>query len=482
MKHRIILTLLLTFIVLSVQAQRKRYDPRMRMVGISQIGHDRGWVSDMGFMFVSNPNDTRIAKLFLNSGKKNSCKLYLDRLNNQNAGKKVLDYLFQYNGHSLSEDLLKERAYKDANIDDKERARVSFIEDSIVLEEAYLPILQNNYIYVEDERHWYVYYVDISKDIALEVFNCWENMERYNQIHVPIKKVKKGKIPKKGRDNKTQYRKVGKRVPQFSLRTKVKSRNPFKADVGYLHGIENGDRFLVMRTFEKEDKNGNRRIYSKKIATVRATTIKGTESTFHTIAGGGASAKNADVLVYRPDKKEGVSLDITFQPSNEMFGVRLSNTFMTKFLRHGWACYTLGTIGTSIYTFDKDVKNTNADSNEIDFVQSYATIGPAFGYSFLRRCEIMPYLQVGLDYVTSKDKFPSDKENFDGTYDYKDATFAFRASAGARLNVNVFYPLQITGGAEYFFTAGPSLYKEMTKCYGIDKSGLLFFCGLKYNF
>ncbi len=482
MKNKFLLTLLLVFFVMNVQAQRKHYDPRMRMTGITEIGKKRHWTSEMGFMFVSNDVDLYISSDLLD-GDINEFDNILRSLNNQNAGKKILDFLFKYDGNSLSEDLLKERAYSDANLDDKERAGVSFLNDRKILEEDYLPILQNNYIYVEGKRNWYVFYVKINKEILNEVFNSWNDMNRYNQIHVDVVKVKRGKIPKirKGRGDASQYKKVGKKVPQFTLRTKVCSRNPFKGGVGSRHGVKNGQRFLVMRTFAKKAKGNDSipRLYSKKIATVRATTIDRDTTIFHTIAGGGASAKNADVLVYRPDAKFSLLLEPTFQLSNEMWGARLSYIQTVKFLRHGWAVYNMTSGGFNFKMFDKHVKG--GDGHEYDFVQSYLTVGPAFGYSFLRRCEIMPYIQIGADYVTTKDKFP-DSENDDGTYNYKNNTWAFRAAGGARINVNILYPLQFTAGMEYYFTSGTKIYKAMTSAYGVDRYGLMMFGGLKYNF
>ena len=431
----------------------------------------------MNFMFKSND----IGLDYQSYGDKVNVKDVLNQLNYNNAGKLILDYLFQYDGHSLSENLLKSRAYEDSNIDDEERAEISLIDKRRVLEEDYLPILENNYIYVETDRNWFVFRAKITKETLEEVFNCWDDMSRYNQIKVPIVKVKKGKIPKKGRDNATQYRKVGKRIPQFAIRTKVKSRNPFTADVGTHHGVSEGDRFIVMRSFAgKEDKTGRSRTYSKKIATVRATTTDYRHSYFHTIAGGGASAKNADVLVYRPDKKISISTEATYLPDNKMPGARIVYAGLLNYKRHGWALYTIGSIGFNEYQYDKE--NLDSDIYEIDYCQSYATAGLAFGYSFLRRMELMPSFQIGADYINTKDKFPG-LENKDGTFDYVDTTIALRALAGLRINVNLFYPLQVTGGAEYYCTWGlGTVYDEMTKCYGIKKNGLHLFAGLKYNF
>lgn len=475
MKNKIILIMALCLTVSICKAQRKLYDPRMRVTGITEVGKNRLWASNMDFMFVANEVPLTIDPLG-----SNKVEDVQESLEFQNAGKKILDYLFQYDGHKLSEELLKERAFKDSDLDDQERARVSFLNDRRVIEENYLPILQNNYIYVEKERQWYVFHVQIDKEILDQVFNCWNDIDRYNKIKVPIKKLKKGRIPKKGRSNEEQYRKVRKRVSAFAVRTKVASRNPFLGNVGTLHGVENGHRFLVMRTFAgKEDAQGNVHLYTKKIATARAVDVGRTQSMFHTFAGGSPSAKNADILVFRPDWRISVMTDFLYLPSNETLGWRMMAFFAPNYMRHGWTLYPLTSVGGTFFQFDED--RNGVDSDEADFAQTYFTVGGGLGYSFLRRFELMPYMLTGLDLVTSKDKFP-DKKNDDGTYNYKDNTGAFRAIGGARVNVNIFYPLQLTGGAEYFFTVGTHVYNQMTKVYGINKSGLAFFLGLKYNF
>ena len=479
-----LMVLLLTFVVMGVEAQRKWYNPRMRLIGLTQLGAQRGWTTDMGFMFV--PNNVTLERELIGTNE-NEIESDLNRLN---IGKKVLDYLFQYDGVRLSESLLKSRAYRDSNVDDKERADLSLLSNRTILEENYLPILENNYIYVERKRNnqkgkpktgrWYIFHVEITKETLNEVFNCWNDMELYKRISVPVKCVKRGKIPKDGRADSIQYRKVGKAFPKFALRAKVTSRNPFKGNIGKMHGIKNGDRFFVMRTFEgKEDAKGIPQLFSKKIATTRATTLGNHETIFHTIAGGGASAKNADVLVYRPDKKIGVSMDFLYIPTNKMIGSRISVVNMIKSMRHGWTFYSMSNIGFAAFKLDKDM--SGVPSNEIDFCQTYLTVGPALGFSFLRRLELVPYLQVGLDFVNTKDRFPGHK-NANGQYDYVNYTFAGRGVVGARLNINVFYPLQITGGAEYFYTIGNDIYDNMTKCYKIEKGGFAFFGGIKYNF
>ena len=454
----------------TANAKRKHYDPRMRMVGITEIGtQPRQWDSNWNFMFVRN--DIDIPEIYLTD----DANAIETALNNKQIGKRILDYLFEYDGAGLSEKRLRKRAYVDANLDDHERASVTLIGKRQQLEEDYLPVLKNNYIYVEMQRHWYVFHVDITRETWNQVFNAWNDMVAYNQIEVPVRFYKKGRIPKKGRDHTTQFRKVGKKVPEFALRGKVESRNPFVGSMGATHGVKNGDRFLVMRNFANDREAGSIHIYSKKIATVRASRVDYDKTFFHTIAGGGPSAKNADILVHRPDKKVYFSVEGLYQTNNKMPGARLTGAWMTKFLRHGWTLYTIGTVGCNLFSLDKSPMKEN------DYSQMSFSVGNGLGYSFLRRFEITPYYQVGADIVSTKDKFPY-SENEDGTYNYQDVTWAVRGMLGARININVFYPLQLTAGGEYYISFGEDIYKCMTETYGIKRSDLVLFAGLKYNF
>ena len=60
LKKKMLMVLLLTFVVMGVEAQRKWYNPRMRLIGLTQLGAQRGWTTDMGFMF--GPNNVTLER------------------------------------------------------------------------------------------------------------------------------------------------------------------------------------------------------------------------------------------------------------------------------------------------------------------------------------------------------------------------------------------------------------------------------------
>jgi hypothetical protein len=113
-----------------------------------------------------------------------------ETLNSENYGKKILDYLFSYNGSSLSEDRLKDLALQNVLKSDDERASIGVISKDDILKEDYLPILENNYIFIvntkKGKKRWNVYKVMINKDVLDQVFNSWNDMDKYNQIKVPL--------------------------------------------------------------------------------------------------------------------------------------------------------------------------------------------------------------------------------------------------------------------------------------------------------
>lgn len=120
-----------------------------------------------------------------------------ETLNSENYGKKILDYLFSYNGSSLSEDRLKDLALQNVLKSDDERASIGVISKDDILKEDYLPILENNYIFIvntkKGKKRWNVYKVMINKDVLDQVFNSWNDMDKYNQIKVPISFVSSDK-------------------------------------------------------------------------------------------------------------------------------------------------------------------------------------------------------------------------------------------------------------------------------------------------
>lgn len=436
-----VLMFLQLFVFVDANAKKKFFDSKCQIIGIS------GDVSGL-------LNDRSDSQFFLNdvimdrplSGhdkiyRKAERNYILQRWNSQNVGKKFLDYLFMYNGQCLSDDMLKERALKNVKLIDKERASVGLIHGTAILQEDYLPILENNYIVMtresEKKCYWIVYKVDIDKSILNEVFNSWDNMDRYNAIKVPIVYVASGSFKiKKG----NLARDISKKVEAFAIRGQIIDNFPFKMDIGTNEGIKKGDRIAVYRQSE----NGKGELKSKRIAFARAAKVTESETRMFGLSGKPSSYKKGDIGVLSRDRGFAQSITgdfINIKDYNKYLGINYNLDYRVGYSKSGISTYVLSSLG--VYGADGPNKlpsnltiyNEAEQTDTLTYVDFGFGIG--FGKTIFKRIEIMPYIKT--HFMFSWDE----KENYD--------TFncMIRIPVGIRANINLFYPLQLFCGAEY---------------------------------
>lgn len=91
----------------------------------------------------------------------------------------------------------------------------------------------------------------INKDVLDQVFNSWNDMDKYNQIKVPISFVSSDKAKLiKDIDTKQEIlknktkRKMAIKVPAFAIRGQVTGRNPFATNIGTIYGLKTVIRWL----------------------------------------------------------------------------------------------------------------------------------------------------------------------------------------------------------------------------------------------
>lgn len=192
----LIATLLLCLVAAPLSAKKKVfYDSKSNIVGITG---DYNFLKSTDKFYPLNvqiPTDSY-------SSPKDKCEYW----NKLNFGKKILDELFCYDGNSLSEERLKELALQNVLKADDERASIGVIGKDNILKEDYLPILENQYIFINqsikqrigkgDKARWSIYKVNIDKDVLNQVFNSWNDMEKYNMIKVKITLVASGEAKK----------------------------------------------------------------------------------------------------------------------------------------------------------------------------------------------------------------------------------------------------------------------------------------------
>ena len=272
---------MLFLMVLSASAKDKIFfNSKSNIIGITgdyQILTSGGFTAK----FVNNPIYVDMPPAYMST--KSMCEYF----NRQNFGKKLLDYLFSYDGSSLSIKLLEERAFSNAQKQDMERANYGVISKDDILkgDPAILEILKNNFIFFEyptykgsRKRKWYIFKVNVTDETLKEVYNSWDDMSKYNQIAPKVVFVASGKYTVatstsasfwmgvldaslgangnivNNRDFQQANRllldwknsrrliaKISKKVPQLAVRGQVIGRSPFIANVGAANGIKDRD-------------------------------------------------------------------------------------------------------------------------------------------------------------------------------------------------------------------------------------------------
>lgn len=491
MKRYILTTLLAGFLAAPISAKEKPfYDSKSNIVCITGNYNLLAYGNKYRKVEVEIPDSCSSY-----SGKQ-LCKI----LNDQKIGKQILDYLFCYNGTSLSEERLKDLALQNVLKSDDERAAIGVISKDDILKEDYLPILENNYIFlvstVSGKKIWNAYKVEIDKDVLEQVFNCWDDMSKYNQISVPVSLVASDKAKmtydvdtqKHVLKNKTK-RKMSLKVPAFAIRGQVTGRNPFATNIGHVNGLKSCDKVAIYRTKEK-----NGKMYSSKVSTTRACNVNDSTANLYTFAGGQASYKKGDVAVYQPSRNS--SWTISGNYMDHSYNLNFTFDHRLKLSPVGISQYFMLMMGVGGYEkSEKRLYATNNGSLVYSPIIANFGLGYGIGYEFAHCIEIQPYVQAQWEgmFFTKKESSPYD--GTDGASYASGATSnSVRFPLGARVNLNICYPVQLVVGAEYIFNVKFKVAKDTEKRVhndpekfffeptGYKRDGLNIYAGLRFNF
>ena len=500
----LIATMLLCILATPLSARKKPfYDSKSNIVGIT---------GDYELL--------QYADKFYSLGITPDCPAYMspkelcDYWNKTNLGKKVLDVLLEYNGTSLSEEKLKELALQNVLKADEERASIGVIGKENILKEDYLPILENQYIFINqsikkrigkgDIARWSAYKININKDVLNQVFNSWNDMEKYNQIKVTISYIASG-IGKNSsnywdvnRDqsqpivqylkNKTR-RKIAYEVPAFAIRGQVVSRHPFKMNIGEEEGIKNRDKVVVYRSKEK-----NGKMVSSRVCTTRACDVRNNTANLYTFAGGQASYKKGDIAVFQPSKNSSWTISANYM--DHSYNLNFTFDHRIKLSPAGISQYFITMLGVGGYEkTDKRLYATNNGAVVYSPVIANLGIGYGVGYEFAHCAEIEPYVLAQWEGMFFISKKSSPCDGTDGASYARGATSnSVRFPLGARLNVNICYPIQLVVGAEYIFNIKIPVAKDTERRVhndpkkfffaptGYKRDGLNIYAGLRFNF
>ena len=418
------------------------------------------------WMFSNNPNIRMIGENSQLNGTETEASL-----NAQNIGKKVLDLLFERDNSGLHMEKLYQNALNNVILEDKEIAAIDYTAEEIdvLKKDVSRQLLKNNFVVLIEtikkgekdkvKRYWKVYKVMIDDNIIEQAFLNWQSPRTYDQINVPVKFIAKGKVP--SNINNLTF-KIAKKVPEFAIRGSLKSRHPFLANVTSKQGVKRGDRFFLYRF--KEKKNGEQ--YSKKVCTARVTEVTNEETRLHSISGKFASRKNGDIAVLRDRAKSSVTLLGQYSGGNDSrIGGRLSYDYLLKFAKPGIAQYLLFSVEHNQFkkepegvwwSSEKGSKPVNVRGT---VTTSSICLGYGIGFNILGRVELYPYLLGGYQNINPSGLEGSSIWNYE-SQSWKKAegmAGAFVAYGGIKVNMNVWYPLQFTIGADYNYTfaAGP---------------------------
>lgn len=486
--------------------------------------------------FVDNPIDMEMPHEGMSAME--MCEYF----NNNDFGKKLLDYLFMYNGTSLSIELLADRAYNNAQKQDVERAEYGVVNKEAILkgDDAINEVLRNNFIFIdyqltESKRKWFVFKVNITNETLKEVYNSWNDMEKYNQIHPNVVFVASGRYkvatgnsqlgtttepnniyPRTNnadigniignvignvigdyiqqqqvcKNSRRLIKNISKKVPEFAIRGQVISRSPFMTNVGKENGIKNRDRMRIYRA--KQDNEG--RIYSSRVATVRACNLTSNNAYLYTFAGGQASAKQGDVAVFEPNRNSSYSVIGNYM--NHSYGINLAYDHRMTLSKAGFSQYLMTNIGCGVFEgFQKRLYVTNENNLVHSPILFNVALGYGVGYEFAHCIELVPYFMAqyeGAYFKGKENKYVPKDESLIGSWDKKDVyANSVRIPVGMKAHINLFYPVQLVVGAEYIFNFNISLVNDTNKDdpelffykpMNYKRDGLNMFAGLRFNF
>lgn len=490
MKKKYIILLLFFWAGIYANAQKLSFDSKYVKVGVMT----NEWTNQL----LNNPNIRNLGSLSYSYSEDGV--VMAKRLTDAGIGKKALDKLFQRSGFNLHMEDLYATALQNTIIEEIEVALqdASAETNDVLKKEIAVQLLKNNYIVLQKtvitkadklfpkiRIYWQIFHIGIDDRIIEQSFLNWQNFAVYDQIKVPVSFVAKGK----SKPNEFIFD-IAKKVPAFAIRGSVFNRTPFLARTTIQQGVKKRDRFYVYRF--KENRSGS--IYSKKVCTARVTEVNSEATRLFSISGKYASTKKGDIAVQRDRYKSSVSIIGQYSVGNDpRYGGRLQYEYLLNFSKLGIAQYFLTAINYNTHKKEPDgiwwnsYEEIQPRLQNVDFTFGYGT-----GINFLGRIEVMPYILAGYQYsfFSGASDNPTywnhDREIWDRLTDNKSGNaitsgHAIVGYAGVKLNVNLWYPAQLTIGADYNITASLTKdFKPVLLCHKQNRVNI--YTGLRLHF
>ena len=474
----------------TAQAKERFYDSKSQIISVTgHVGElaSGGFGAKMFYNDIDFEIDAAVDEKgrFVESGMEGN-------VNSAGLGRKILDYLFMWDGRKMSEELLKQRAWENVQQNDWEIASAGIKDAATVLREDYLPILQNQYVFFQRTSRagrtaWIVLKAEITKETFDAVFAAWDNPQLYGQIAVPVKAVASGEFKDDADVRNKLLREVSKKVPAFAIRGQVTGPR-LGAAIGLEGGIRPADRLVVYRQVERDGV-----MRSKKVCTTRAVATINDSTRLYTIAGGFASHRKGDMAVLQQDKR--MSLSFTGAKQGHAYGGGVAWDWTTSFHASGISWHTIAAVEASVMEgFGKDLYEIGGKVYYPPFIFDFGA-GLAMGYTFAHKIQLQPYFLAQMEMLYFSEKTVS-KTAYDNG-DYTSAAYSLNLPIGLKASINLHYPVQLTLGAEYRIVAykfnpddGQDIkyipYKtvdeDFLKPIGFSRSGLNVYGGIRICF
>ncbi len=435
-------------------------------------------------------------------------------LSTRNIGKEIIAFWFNRDAATSVMNMNRIHQRGEYSVDDADVIQSQSIKrGDAALQEAGSSLINNSFIIAfdydkldyqsdHDGYYWagaataYVFQVDFTNEIQQEIYtNCWieegddentiiQKKAAFDRLVIPVKYIAITSCTETQSQNdysgKQIYTKdeafnalvtkswksilfnLEKEVDQLKVRTSLYDTHPIRAKIGKKEGLRAGSRYYAYEY--RLDANNN--ISRKKTGVIRAETVidnrqkasGNTEaSKFYQIAG--RHLQPGMLIEQHNDLGLGV---FAGYKSGALEGI---NANIDLLLPAIWKEFYVGIDGSFFMKKDTDNKD------------SYTTIAANLqlgkGFHFARSCEFRLYFLGGIDYITNDDE--SSNEN--------DKDMAYIAGAGARLTINIYYPVQLLAGAEAnFLISEGDQYKFNRSAIGADRSGISFYGGLRICF
>lgn len=500
--------LIIAYFVIPVSAFAQISKSDRNAISIMQIRYDDNYTADLNQVFARMRLEDRYdinnipTKYIYTKGErvhinKNEKMEAPDRtqqltqyLNEQNIGLEIISFLFNRNpqsGHINTERLNKRGAYNasDENVLESIATKRGISE---IYDEGF-KLIDNSYIFIfdftniqykyekksskdEGDYYWsmtpaaYLFKIEWNEDLQNRLFDCWidqetpeeevyEKRKAFERIVVPIKfmsreeyydcrestgieeqnrNVEKGKKRKYSNEQLRESAFVNmvfkaadylgeelvNKYETFHITNSLYATGPLRAKIGKKESVNVNDLYYVYENILQSDGSIKRVrrgvIRSTKYITDNRSVSTGSSGTteFYQIAGG----KLEEGMTLKEKRNFCASLDLGYR-YGDLDGVYA---------------------GLSMFVYASRVMNHNI-MFESTIWKDAATV--SFDYGFGPRCnnfDIFPYIGIGLDsFFTSDEEKELDLNK----------NLGWIAKCGIRFNLNIYYPIQLFGAAEY---------------------------------